>query len=106
MKPSVKLGRIFCIEVGVHWSVLVIAFMIIFAMPSVAMASTMMLAMDRLVATHFFNPAEGGDPLLWQHLYWFFGHPEVYIMFLPGLGFISAIIETFTGRRVFVLVAR
>jgi cytochrome c oxidase subunit 1 len=57
--------------------------------------------MDRLVATQFFNPAEGGDALLWQHLFWFFGHPEVYIMFIPGLGFISAIIETFTRRPVF-----
>jgi cytochrome c oxidase subunit 1 len=83
------------------WSVLVISVMIIFAMPAVAMASTMMLAMDRLVATHFFNQAEGGDALLWQHMFWFFGHPEVYIMFLPGLGFVSSIIETFTKRPVF-----
>jgi cytochrome c oxidase subunit 1 len=83
------------------WSVLVVSFMIIFAMPSVAMASTMMLAMDRLVATQFFNPAEGGDALLWQHLFWFFGHPEVYIMFIPGLGFVSSIVETFTRRPVF-----
>jgi len=83
------------------WSILVVSFMILFAMPSVAMASTMMLAMDRLVATHFFNRAEGGDPLLWQHLFWFFGHPEVYIMFIPGLGFVSSIVETFTGRKIF-----
>jgi hypothetical protein len=83
------------------WSILVVSFMIVFAMPSVAMASTMMLAMDRLVATHFFNRAEGGDPLLWQHLFWFFGHPEVYIMFIPGLGFVSSIVETFTGRKIF-----
>ncbi|HEU4629783.1 MAG TPA: cytochrome c oxidase subunit I [Gemmatimonadaceae bacterium] len=83
------------------WAILVVSFMIVFAMPAVAMASTMMLAMDRLVATHFFNQAEGGDPLLWQHLFWFFGHPEVYIMFIPGLGFVSSIVETFTGRRVF-----
>jgi cytochrome c oxidase subunit 1 len=83
------------------WSILIVSFMILFAMPSVAMASTMMLAMDRLVATHFFNRAEGGDPLLWQHLFWFFGHPEVYIMFIPGLGFVSSIIETFTGRKIF-----
>jgi cytochrome c oxidase subunit I+III len=83
------------------WSILVISFMILFAMPSVAMASTMMLAMDRLVATHFFNRAEGGDPLLWQHLFWFFGHPEVYIMFIPGLGFVSSVVETFTGRKIF-----
>jgi cytochrome c oxidase subunit I+III len=83
------------------WSVLVVALMIIFAMPAVALASTAMLAMDRLVATQFFNTAEGGDHLLWQHLFWFFGHPEVYIMFIPGLGFISAIIETFTRRPIF-----
>ena len=83
------------------WSAFVISVMIIFAMPAIATASTLMLAMDRLVATHFFNPAEGGDALLWQHMFWLFGHPEVYIMFLPGLGFASAIIETFTGRRIF-----
>ena len=83
------------------WSVMVVALMILFAMPVVAISSTMMLAMDRLVATHFFNQAEGGDPLLWQHMYWFFGHPEVYIMFIPGLGFVSSIIETFTRRRIF-----
>jgi cytochrome c oxidase subunit 1 len=83
------------------WAVLVVSLMILFALPSVALSSTAMLAMDRLVATHFFNPAEGGDALLWQHMFWFFGHPEVYIMFIPGLGFISHIIETFTGRPVF-----
>jgi cytochrome c oxidase subunit I+III len=83
------------------WSVLVTAMMIVFAMPAVALSSTAMLGMDRLVATHFFNRAEGGDPLLWQHLFWFFGHPEVYIMFIPGLGFISSIIETFTKRPIF-----
>ena len=83
------------------WSILVTSVMIVFAMPSVALASTAMLGMDRLVATHFFNRAEGGDPLLWQHLFWFFGHPEVYIMFIPGLGFISSIVETFTKRPIF-----
>lgn len=83
------------------WSILVTSVMILFAMPSVAMASTAMLGMDRLVATHFFNRAEGGDPLLWQHLFWFFGHPEVYIMFIPGLGFISSIVETNTRRPIF-----
>ena len=83
------------------WAILVVSLMILFAMPAVAMASTMMLAMDRLVATHFFNPAEGGDPLLWQHLFWFFGHPEVDIIFIPGLGFVSAIIETFARRQIF-----
>jgi cytochrome c oxidase subunit 1 len=83
------------------WAMLVTAFMILFAMPWVAVASTMILAMDRLVATHFLNPAEGGEPLLWQHLFWFFGHPEVYIIFVPALGFVSQIVATFTRRPVF-----
>lgn len=82
------------------WSAFVIAVMIIFSLPVIAISSTLMLGMDRLVATHFFNPAEGGDAMLWQHMFWFFGHPEVYIIFLPGLGFASAVIETFTGRRI------
>jgi cytochrome c oxidase subunit 1 len=82
------------------WAMLVQAFMVLFAMPWVATA-TQFLAMDRLVATHFFNPAEGGDAILWQHLFWFFGHPEVYIIFIPALGFISAIVATFTRRPVF-----
>jgi cytochrome c oxidase subunit 1 len=82
------------------WAMLVTAFMILFAMPAVALASSMLI-MDRLVATHFFNPGEGGDALLWQHLFWFFGHPEVYLIFLPGLGFMSAIIPTFARRPMF-----
>jgi cytochrome c oxidase subunit I+III len=60
-----------------------------------------LLIMDRLVGTHFYNPGEGGDVLLWQHLFWFFGHPEVYLIFMPGLGFISAIIPTFARRPIF-----
>ena len=82
------------------WSLLVTSFMIIFAMPSVMMSSTSLI-LDRLVGTHFFNHAEGGDALLWQHLFWFFGHPEVYFIFLPGLGFVSTIIATFSRRSVF-----
>ena len=82
------------------WAMLVTAFMIIFAMPAVMLASTMLI-MDRLVSTHFFNPADGGDAMLWQHLFWFFGHPEVYFIFIPGLGFMSAIIATFCRRPVF-----
>jgi len=81
------------------WAFLVVAFMIIFAMPAVVVASSC-LALDRLVGTHFFNHAEGGDHLLWQHMFWFFAHPEVYIIFLPGLGMISAILPAFTRRRV------
>ncbi len=82
------------------WSVLVMAFMIFFAMPTVALGS-LCLILDRLVGTHFFNPAEGGDPILWQHLFWFFGHPEVYIIFIPATGFVSAIIPTFVRRPMF-----
>jgi cytochrome c oxidase subunit I+III len=82
------------------WAMLVMSFMVIFAMPAV-MLSSLMLAMDRLVATHFFNPAEGGEPLLWQHLFWFFGHPEVYIIFIPATGMVSTIIVTFSRRKIF-----
>ncbi|MFL5036121.1 MAG: cbb3-type cytochrome c oxidase subunit I, partial [Microvirga sp.] len=64
------------------WAELVNSFVIIFALPAVVTASAMLI-LDRLVGTHFFNPAEGGDALLYQHLFWFFGHPEVYIIFLP-----------------------
>ncbi|HSU43351.1 MAG TPA: cytochrome c oxidase subunit I [Casimicrobiaceae bacterium] len=86
------------------WTMLVTSFMIIFAMPAVMVASTSLI-LDRLVGTHFFNPAEGGDALLWQHLFWFFGHPEVYFIFLPGLGFVSTIVGTFARRPVFGYVA-
>ena len=84
------------------WAEVVTSFMIIFAMPAVMVASGY-LAMDRLahVNTHFFNPAEGGDALLYQHLFWFFGHPEVYIIFIPATGFVSTIVETFSGRPIF-----
>jgi cytochrome c oxidase subunit I+III len=66
----------------------------------VMLASSFLIS-DRLVSTHFFNPAEGGDPLLWQHLFWFFGHPEVYIIFVPALGMISEIVITFSHRVAF-----
>src|SRR4051794_36414325 len=82
------------------WAMLVVAVMIIFAMPSVALASSFLIS-DRLVGTNFYNSYEHGDNLLWQHLFWFFGHPEVYIIFLPATGFISTIIETFCRRPVF-----
>jgi cytochrome c oxidase subunit I+III len=82
------------------WSIMVMSCMVIFAMPSVMLASTMLI-MDRLVSTHFFNPVEGGDPLLWQHLFWFFGHPEVYLIFIPALGIVSSIIATFARRQIF-----
>src|SRR5581483_7147192 len=81
------------------WASLVTAFMILFAMPSVMLASTMLI-LDRLVGTHFFNPADGGDALLWQHLFWFFGHPEVYIIFIPALGMLSSVIAPFARRPI------
>jgi len=83
------------------WAELVTAFMILFALPWVALGSTVFLAGDRLIGTHLFNPAEGGDPLLWQHVFWFFGHPEVYIVFVPALGMVSEIVQSFTRREVF-----
>jgi cytochrome c oxidase subunit I+III len=82
------------------WAILVTSFMVLFAMPTVMFASTGLIT-DRLVGTHFYNPAEGGDVLLWQHLFWFFGHPEVYLIFIPPLGFISAIVATFARRPIF-----
>ncbi|MDB5515574.1 MAG: ctaD [Tardiphaga sp.] len=86
------------------WSMLVTSFVIIMAMPAIMIASTSLI-LDRLVGTHFFNPAEGGDVLLWQHLFWFFGHPEVYIIFLPAVGMVSTIVATFARRRVFGYLA-
>ena len=82
------------------WAMLVVGVMIIFSMPSIALTSGMLIS-DRLVGTQFFNQAEHGDALLWQHLFWFFGHPEVYIIFLPATGFVSTIVETFCRRSIF-----
>jgi cytochrome c oxidase subunit 1 len=86
------------------WAELVNSFVIIFALPAVVTASAALM-MDRLVGTHFFNPAEGGDALLYQHLFWFFGHPEVYIIFLPATGWVSAIVVTFARRQAFGYIA-
>jgi cytochrome c oxidase subunit I+III len=86
------------------WAMLVTSFLIIMAMPAIMVASTTLI-LDRLVGTHVYNPAAGGDVLLWQHLFWFFGHPEVYIIFLPAVGMVSMIVETFSRRPVFGYLA-
>jgi cytochrome c oxidase subunit I+III len=98
--PGMSLNRIPLFV----WAMLVTSFMVVFAMPAV-MLSSLMLALDRLIDTHFFNPAAGGDALLWQHLFWFFGHPEVYIIFIPATGIVSAILAPFTRREVFGYMA-
>ena len=82
------------------WSILVMSFMILFAMPTV-MAGSVLLALDRAFDMQFFVASGGGDPLLWQHLFWFFGHPEVYIIMVPALGIISTVIASFPRKPVF-----
>ncbi len=82
------------------WTILVYSVLIIFAMPVIAGAVTMLLT-DRHFGTHFFDPAMGGSALLWQNLFWFFGHPEVYIMVLPGFGIVSEILPVFAKKPIF-----
>lgn len=81
------------------WAILATSFAVVFAYPPLNVAN-LLLELDRKAGTHFFDPAAGGEPLLWQHLFWFFGHPDVYIIFLPAVGMVSSLVPTFARSRI------
>ena len=82
------------------WMILVVQFLLVFAVPVITVALFLLL-FDRNFGSHFFNPQMGADPLLWQHLFWIFGHPEVYILILPSFGIVSEVIPTFSRKPIF-----
>ena len=91
--PGMSLNRmpLFC------FAMLAVSFSLIFALPALT-TDLVFLELQRTLGLHFFDPAHGGDPLLWQHLFWIFGHPEVYIIILPAMGIATSIIPTFSHR--------
>ncbi|MEX0717841.1 MAG: cytochrome c oxidase subunit I [Planctomycetaceae bacterium] len=100
--PGMTIGRMPLFV----WALLITGLMILVAF-TVLLTATVLLELDRALETRFFDPRHGGHSLLWQHLFWFFGHPEVYIMFLPATGIVSAIVAAFARRRMigYVLIA-
>src|SRR5205814_574239 len=82
------------------WTTLVSNFLLAFAMPIITIA-LVLLVFDRQFGSHFFDPAAGGDPVLWQHLFWLFGHPEVYILILPAMGIVSEVLPVFARKPLF-----